>query len=246
MHINAGIEALAVILVLGRRLGWPKDPMPPHSLPLTLLGTGILWFGWFGFNAGSALGANAVAAQAFMNTFLAAAAGMIGWLIVERLKAGHATTLGAASGAVAGLVAITPCAGFVGGMAPIVIGAIAGIVCYLAIMLKFKFRYDDSLDVVAVHLVGGILGSLLLGLFADASVNEAGADGVFFGGGWSLFGEQVLAVVAVLIYSFIVSGIIALALKFVLPQGIRVSEEDEETGLDLTQHSETGYALERA
>ena len=148
--------------------------MPPHSLPLTLLGTGILWFGWFGFNAGSALAANVVAAQAFLNTFVAAAAAMIGWLIVERLKAGHATTLGAASGAVAGLVAITPCAGFVGGLAPIVIGAIAGVVCYLAISLKFKFGYDDSLDVVAVHLVGGLIGSILLGLFADASVNAAG------------------------------------------------------------------------
>jgi Amt family ammonium transporter len=245
VHINAGIAALALVLLLGRRIGWPKDPMPPHSLPLTLLGAGILWFGWFGFNAGSALAANEIAAQAFTNTFLAAAAAMLGWLIVERLKTGHATTLGAASGLVAGLVAITPCAGFVGGVAPLIIGFIAGVVCYLAIMLKFRFKYDDSLDVVAVHLVGGIIGSVLLGLFADLSVNEAGADGVFFGGGWSLFGEQVLAVVSVMAYSFIVTGIIALALKFVLPNGIRVTEEDEETGLDLTQHSETGYALER-
>jgi Amt family ammonium transporter len=245
VHINAGIAALALVLLLGRRIGWPKDPMPPHSLPLTLLGAGILWFGWFGFNAGSALAANEIAAQAFTNTFLAAAAAMLGWLIVERLKTGHATTLGAASGLVAGLVAITPCAGFVGGVAPLIIGFIAGVVCYLAIMLKFRFKYDDSLDVVAVHLVGGIIGSVLLGLFADLSVNEAGADGVFFGGGWSLFGEQVLAVVSVMAYSFIVTGIIALALKYVLPNGIRVTEEDEETGLDLTQHSETGYALER-
>src|SRR6185312_15981165 len=171
VHINAGIAALAVVLVIGRRRGWPRSPMPPHSLPLTLLGTGILWFGWFGFNAGSALGANGLAAQAFMNTFVAAAAGMLGWLIVERVKAGHATTLGAASGAVAGLVAITPCAGFVGGLSPIAIGAIAGVVCYLAIQLKFRFRYDDSLDVIAVHLVGGIIGSILLGLFADGAVN---------------------------------------------------------------------------
>ena len=173
--------------------------MPPHSLPLTLLGTGILWFGWFGFNAGSALAANTVAAQAFMNTFVAAAAAMLGWLIVERLKAGHATTLGAASGAVAGLVAITPCAGFVGGIAPIIIGLIAGVVCYLAISLKFRLGYDDALDVVGVHLVGGILGSILLGLFADASVNALGRDGVFFGGGWGLFGEQLLAVGVVMI-----------------------------------------------
>jgi ammonium transporter, Amt family len=245
VHVNAGAGALALVLLLGRRRGWPQHPMPPHSLPLTLLGTGILWFGWFGFNAGSALGANLVAAQAFLNTFVAAAAGMLGWLIVERLKSGHATTLGAASGAVAGLVAITPCAGFVGGLAPIAIGAIAGAVCYLAIGLKFRFGYDDSLDVVAVHLVGGLIGSILLGLFADASVNSAGKDGVFFGGGWGLFGEQVLAVSVVLAFSLVVSLIIGFVLDKVLPQGIRVSEEDEETGLDLTQHSEQGYALER-
>jgi ammonium transporter, Amt family len=245
VHINAGAAALALVLLLGKRKGWPREPMPPHSLPLTLLGTGILWFGWFGFNAGSALGANLVAAQAFMNTFVAAAAAMLSWLIVERIKDGHATTLGGASGAVAGLVAITPCAGFVGGMAPIVIGGIAGAVCYLAIQLKFKFGYDDSLDVVAVHLVGGIIGSVLLGLFADASVNEAGKDGAFFGGGWGLFGEQVLAVVVVLVFSFVVSYAIGWVLKTVLPGGLRVSEEDEDSGLDLTQHSETGYALER-
>ncbi|MEY2460917.1 MAG: ammonium transporter, Amt family, partial [Acidimicrobiaceae bacterium] len=221
--------------------GWPGEPMPPHSLPLTLLGTGILWFGWFGFNAGSALAANGVAAQAFMNTFVAAAAAMLGWLAVERLKTGHATTLGAASGAVAGLVAITPCAGFVGGLAPIAIGAIAGGVCFLAIQLKIRFRYDDSLDVIAVHLVGGIIGSILLGLFADDAVNPAGKDGAFLGGGWGLFGEQVLAVAVVLAFSFIVSGLIGLALKAVLPGGIRVSEEDEDAGLDITQHAETAY-----
>ncbi len=245
VHVNAGAGALALVFLLGKRRGWPKEPMPPHSLPLTLLGTGILWFGWFGFNAGSALAADGVAAQAFLNTFVAASAAMIGWLIVERLKSGHATTLGAASGAVAGLVAITPCAGFVGGLAPVAIGAIAGAVCYLAISLKFKFGYDDSLDVVAVHLVGGLVGSILLGLFADASVNPAGADGVFFGGGWHLFGEQVLAVAAVGAFSFVVSYAIGLVLKVVLPKGIRVSQDDEEVGLDLTQHSETGYALER-
>jgi Amt family ammonium transporter len=245
VHVNAGAGALALVLLLGKRIGWPREAMPPHSLPLTLLGTGILWFGWFGFNAGSALAADFVAAQAFMNTFVAAAAAMIGWLIVERLKAGHATTLGAASGAVAGLVAITPCAGFVGGLAPVAIGLIAGAVCYLAISLKFRFGYDDSLDVIAVHLVGGIIGSILLGLFADASVNPAGKDGVFFGGGWSLFGEQVLAVAVVMVFSFVVSGIIGLVLKTVLPKGIRVSEEEEQEGLDLTQHSEVAYSLER-
>ena len=245
VHVNAGAGALALILLLGRRRGWPHDPMPPHSLPLTLLGTGILWFGWFGFNAGSALAANGVAAQAFLNTFVAAAAAMLGWLVVERLESGHATTLGAASGAVAGLVAITPCAGFVGGLAPVVIGAVAGAVCFLAIQLKYRFRYDDSLDVIAVHLVGGIIGSVLLGLFADDAVNPAGKDGVFFGGGWGLFGEQVLAVAVVLVFSFVVSGLIGLGLKAVLPGGIRVSDDEEDAGLDLSQHAETGYALER-
>ncbi|MGZ8764957.1 MAG: ammonium transporter [Acidimicrobiia bacterium] len=245
VHVNAGAGALALVLILGKRLGWPKDHMPPHSLPWTLIGTGILWFGWFGFNAGSALGANFVAAQAFMNTFVAAAAAMIGWLIVERIRTGHATTLGAASGAVAGLVAITPCAGFVGGLAPVAIGFAAGVICVLAISLKFKFGYDDSLDVIAVHLVGGIIGSVLLGLFADASVNELGKDGVFFGGGWSLFGEQVLAVAVVGVFSFVVSGVIGLVLKAAMPKGVRVSEEDEEVGLDLTQHSETAYAYDR-
>jgi Amt family ammonium transporter len=245
VHVNAGAAALVLCIVLGARRGWPREAMPPHSLPLTMLGTGILWFGWFGFNAGSALGANSVAAQAFINTFVAASAAMLGWLVVERVRAGHATTLGAASGAVAGLVAITPCAGFVGAVPSIIIGAIAGIVCYLAIQLKFRFKYDDSLDVVAVHLVGGLLGSILLGLFADASVNAAGADGVFYGGGWSLFGEQVLAVAAVFAFSAVVTGVIAYVLKAVLPQGIRVSPEDEVVGLDLTQHSEVGYSLDR-
>src|SRR3954454_10155142 len=190
VHINAGIAALAVVIVLGKRRGWPREQMHPHSLPLTLLGTGILWFGWFGFNAGSALGANGLAAQALLNTHLAAAAAMLGWLIVERIKDGHATTLGAASGAVAGLVAITPCAGFVGGMAPIVIGFLAGAICMLAVSLKFRFGFDDSLDVVGVHLGGGIVGSLLLGLFADTAINSAGRDGVFFGGGAGLLAEQ--------------------------------------------------------
>jgi ammonium transporter, Amt family len=246
VHVNAGAGALALVLLLGRRRGWPREAMPPHSLPLTLLGTGILWFGWFGFNAGSALAANSVAAQAFLNTFVAAAAAMLGWLIVERLKTGHATTLGGASGAVAGLVAITPCAGFVGGLAPVIIGALAGAVCFLAIQLKYRFRYDDALDVIAVHLVGGIIGSILLGLFADDAVNAAGKDGVFLGGGWSLFGEQVLAVVVVLVFSFAVSALIGVALMRALPRGIRVTPEEEDTGLDLTQHAETGYAIERA
>ncbi|MFL6242643.1 MAG: ammonium transporter [Acidimicrobiia bacterium] len=245
VHINAGIAALAAVFLLGKRRGWPNHPMPPHALPFTLIGAGILWFGWFGFNAGSALKGDGIAAQALVNTHLAAAAAMLGWLVVERLRTGHATTLGAASGLVAGLVAITPCAGFVGGMAPIYIGLIAGAVCALAVSLKFKFGYDDSLDVVGVHLVGGLAGSLLLGFFADATINPAGADGVFLGGGFGLFGEQVLAVVATLVWSFVVTFGIVFVLSKVLPGGIRVSEEDEDTGLDLSQHSETGYALER-
>jgi ammonium transporter, Amt family len=245
VHINAGIAALAAVFILGRRRGWPNHPMPPHALPFTLIGAGILWFGWFGFNAGSALKGDGIAAQALVNTHMAAAAAMLGWLVVERLRTGHATTLGAASGLVAGLVAITPCAGFVGGMAPIYIGLIAGAVCALAVSLKFKFGYDDSLDVVGVHLVGGLAGSLLLGFFADATINPAGADGVFLGGGFGLFGEQVLAVVATLVWSFVVTFGIVFVLSKVLPGGIRVSEEDEDTGLDLSQHSETGYALER-
>jgi Amt family ammonium transporter len=245
VHINAGIAALAAVFLLGKRRGWPGHPMPPHALPFTLIGAGILWFGWFGFNAGSALKGDGIAAQALVNTHMAAAAAMLSWLAVERLRTGHATTLGAASGLVAGLVAITPCAGFVGGMAPIYIGLIAGGVCALAVSLKFKFGYDDSLDVVGVHLVGGLVGSLLLGFFADAAINPAGADGVFLGGGFGLFGEQVLAVVATMVWSFAVTFGIVFVLSKVLPGGIRVSEDDEDTGLDLSQHSETGYALER-
>jgi ammonium transporter, Amt family len=246
VHINAGIAALAAVLVIGRRRGWPQHPMPPHSLPLTLLGTGILWFGWFGFNAGSALGANGLAAQAFVNTNMAAAAAMLGWLLFERLRGGHATTLGAASGAVAGLVAITPCAGYVGGMVPIYIGLIAGAICFFACSIKFKFGYDDALDVVGVHLVGGIVGSLLLGLFADRAFNPAVThQGVFVNGSWELMGDQLIAVVATLVWSGVITLVIVKVLDLVIPGGIRVSDEDEETGLDLTQHSEVGYALER-
>lgn len=245
VHINAGAAALAVVLVLGKRKGWPKHPMPPHSLPLSVLGAGILWFGWFGFNAGSALAADGLAVQALVNTHLAAAAAMLARLVVERVVKGHATTLGAATGAVAGLVAITPAAGFVGGLAPIAIGLIAGVICYAAVNVKFRFGYDDSLDVIGVHLAGGMVGSLLVGFFADTAINSGGRDGVFFGGGWALFGEQLLAVGVTIVFSFTVTYLICLGLRALMPGGIRVSEEDEETGLDLTQHSEVGYALER-
>jgi len=245
VHINAGIAALAVVLVLGKRRGWPKNPMPPHSLPFTLIGAGILWFGWFGFNAGSALGGNALAAQAMVNTHLAAAAAMLSWLAVERMKSGHATTLGAASGCVAGLVAITPCAGFVGGMAPVYIGLVAGALCYLAVSLKFRFGYDDSLDVIGVHLIGGIVGSLLVAFFADASVNSVVGEneGIFLGGGTELLVDQIVAVVATIVFSFVVTYVIAFVIDKTM--GIRVTEEDEEIGLDQTQHAEAGYSLER-
>ena len=243
VHINAGIAALVAVIVIGRRRGWPNHPSPPHSLPLTLLGTGILWFGWFGFNAGSALAANGIAAQAFINTHLAASAAMLGWLLFERIRGGHATTLGAASGAVAGLVAITPCAGFVGAMAAICIGALAGAICYFAVSVKFRFGYDDALDVIGVHLVGGLVGSMLLGLFADASVNANVVNpGLFHGGGFTLLGYQAVASVSVLAFSLVVSLALAKGIDVVI--GLRVSEEDERTGLDLSQHAETAYAFD--
>jgi Amt family ammonium transporter len=239
IHVNAGVAALAIVLVLGNRKGWPREAMPPHNLPFTVLGTGILWFGWFGFNAGSALAANGLAAQALVNTHLAAAAAMCGWLVVEKLKAGHATTLGAASGAVAGLVAITPCAGFVGGMSPIFIGLIAGVVCYLALSLKTKFGFDDSLDVIAVHLVGGILGAVLLGFFADVKVNALGFNGVFFGGGTELLQDQLVALGATIVFSFVITWVVAKILDSTI--GLRVSAEDELVGLDQSQHAESAY-----
>jgi Amt family ammonium transporter len=239
VHINAGAAALAVILVLGNRKGWPREAMPPHNLPFVMLGTGILWFGWFGFNAGSALLANGLAAQALVNTHLAAASGMLAWLVVEKLRAGHATTLGAASGAVAGLVAITPCAGFVGGAAPIIIGLVAGAVCYLALTLKTRFNFDDSLDVVAVHLIGGISGALLLGLFADTKVNSLGFDGVLFGGGSKLLVNQLIAIGATFVFSFAITLAAAKILDATI--GLRVSAEDELVGLDQSQHAEAAY-----
>ncbi|MGH9247563.1 MAG: ammonium transporter [Acidimicrobiales bacterium] len=242
VHINAGIAALAIILVVGKRRGYPNEAMPPHSLPLTLLGAGILWFGWFGFNAGSALGTGGeggatgqLAAQAFVNTHMAAAAAMLGWLLIERIKGGHATTLGAASGLVAGLVAITPCAGYVSGFASIAIGAIAGIVCYLALGLKKAFGFDDSLDVVAVHLVGGVVGSLLLGFFADEALG-----GLLFGGGGELLLDQLVAVGATILFSFVLSFVIAKVVDVTV--GLRVDEADEVEGLDLSQHAETAYS----
>ncbi len=242
VHINAGAAALAAVIVLGKRKGWPGEAMPPHSLPFTLLGAGILMFGWFGFNAGSALASDGLAAQAFINTFLAASAGMLGWLLVERFKSGHPTTLGAASGIVAGLVAITPCAGFVEAWASMVIGAIAGGLCFLAVSLKYRLGYDDSLDVVGVHLVGGLVGSLLLGLFATDAVNSAVVDeGLFLGGGATLLIYQVIASAATFAFSFGLSFVIMKVLDLVI--GVRVTDDGEDAGLDTTQHAETAYSL---
>ena len=242
IHINAGVAALAFVLVLGKRRGWPSEGMPPHSMPLTVLGAGILFFGWFGFNGGSALAADGIAVQAFMNTFLAGAAATMSWILAERIKDGHFTTLGAASGAVAGLVAITPCAGFVPSMASILIGIVAGVLCFLAIQLKYKFGYDDALDVVGVHMIGGIVGGLLLGLFADSTVNPSiKYEGLFMGGDGRLLGEQALAIAVVLVWSFVATFIIVKALDATL--GLRVDAEGEVLGLDRSQHAETAYNL---
>ncbi len=238
IHINAGVAALAVVIVVGNRKGHGTVAMPPHNLPLTLLGTGILWFGWIGFNAGSGLAANGVAAQALVNTHLAAATGMLGWLLMEKLKAGHATTLGAASGAVAGLVAITPCAGFVGGAAPLIIGAAAGVLCFLALGIKEKMNWDDSLDVIAVHLVGGVVGTLLLGLFADTAINGE-YDGLFYGGGGELLKDQFVAAIVVGAFSFVVTFAIAKVIESTM--GLRVDEDAELEGLDQSQHAESAY-----
>jgi len=241
IHVNAGIAALAAVLVLGKRKGWPGEGHPPHSMPLVMIGAGILWFGWFGFNAGSAAAANGQAVQAFMNTFLAAAAAGLAWAVVEKLRDGHFTNLGAASGIVAGLVAITPAAGFVAGMSPIWIGLIAGVICCFAVGWKTKGGYDDALDVVAVHFVGGLIGSLLIGLFADPVF--FGGDflaGAFYGGGFELLGAQAIGNLATIGYCFVVTTIIMLALKATI--GVRVSDEVESSGLDLAEHAETAYS----
>jgi ammonium transporter, Amt family len=240
VHINAGAAALALTFVLGRRRGWGKDPMRPHNLPLVVLGASLLWFGWFGFNAGSALGANGLSAIAFINTQVATAAAAMAWIVVEKIRDGHSTTLGVASGAVAGLVAITPACAAVGPVGAIVVGVVAGVLCSLAVGLKFKFGYDDSLDVVGVHLVGGLVGTLLIGFLATATVT-GGVEGLFFGGGFTQLGKQAVAAGAVLAYSFIVTFIIGKAIDLVI--GFRVTEEDEETGVDVTTHAETGYEL---
>ena len=242
VHINAGAAGLALALVLGKRNGWPKAPTRPHNLPLVLLGAGLLWFGWFGFNAGSALGASQTAALALLNTQIAAAAAVIGWIVVERLRDGHATSLGAASGGVAGLVAITPACAFIAPWAAVLLGLVAGGVCALAVGLKYKFGYDDSLDVVGVHLVGGVIGSLWIGFFATTGVNTAGRDGLFYGDHkLGLLGDQLTGVFAVAIYSFVLTYIIGTVIHKTI--GFRVTSDQEEEGIDLIEHAETAYEL---
>jgi Amt family ammonium transporter len=240
VHINAGIAALALVFALGPRKGYGAEPMRPHSLPLTLIGTGILWFGWFGFNAGSALAADGIAINAFVTTQIAAAVAALAWVVAEWMKSGKPTTLGAASGAVAGLVAITPGAGFVSPMSAIVIGLAGGFLCFGAVSLKSRFGYDDSLDVVGVHLAGGIVGSVLLGVFAQTSVNESVPDGLLFGGG-AFFIKQVVAVLAVMAFTFVASYILARIVKALV--GLRVDENQETEGLDISLHEERGYVL---
>ena len=239
VHANSGAAGLAMALVLGRRRGWPEDPMRPHNLPLMLMGAAMLWFGWFGFNAGSALAANTLAAYAFVNTTLAASTGLLAWMAVEHSRFGKATTLGAASGAVAGLVAITPAAGFVNPGCALLIGIAAGAGCALAVSVKSWLRVDDSLDVVGVHLAGGLIGSLAVGLFATTSINPAGADGLFFGGGYRLLVAQAVAAAAVVSYSFAVTWGLASVLDRLV--GNRVTAREEERGLDLALHGETAY-----
>jgi Amt family ammonium transporter len=241
VHINAGIAALACIVYMGKRKGFPHDAVRPHNVPMVIIGASILWFGWFGFNGGSALGANGLAGTAFVATHLGAAAAMLGWLIPEWIQHKTPTTIGAATGAVAGLVAITPAAGFVEPWAAVIIGFAGGLVCYIFVAMKPKIGYDDSLDVVGVHFIGGIVGALLTGVFATTAVNAAGADGLLYGNPGQVM-KQVIAIVATIVYSFVASMVILFITDKVV--GVRVSEDDEQEGLDLSQHSETAYTAE--
>ncbi|OJY47312.1 MAG: ammonia channel protein [Pseudonocardia sp. 73-21] len=239
VEINSGASALALALVLGKRRNWPREPMRPHNLPNVLLGTGLLWFGWFGFNAGSALAAGAVAGNAFVTTMTASAAAVISWLALEHRLDGRPTSLGGASAAVAGLVAITPACGFVDTVGALVIGLLAGVVCQLAIRLKYRLGYDDSLDVVAIHGVGGLLGMLLIGLFATVAVNPAGADGLLYGGGLGQLGRQAVAVLATVAFAFTVTYVLAWLISRTI--GFRVDPEVESEGIDEAEHAETAY-----
>ncbi len=242
VHMNAGIAALACVLYLGKRRGYPQDAMRPHNVPMVVIGASILWFGWFGFNAGSALAANGLAGSAFVATHLGAAAAMLGWLIPEWMQHKAPTAIGAATGAVAGLVAITPAAGYVEPWAAVIIGFAGGLICYIAVSLKGRLKYDDSLDVVGVHFVGGLVGALLTGVFATTAINEAGADGLLYGNPGQL-GKQAIAAVGTTVYSLIATFVI-LFITDKLVGGLRVSEDEELSGLDLSQHSETAYTAE--
>lgn len=239
VEIASGASALALAIVLGPRIGFKQDSMRPHNLPFVLLGVGLLWFGWFGFNAGSALAANGTAAAIFLNTLVAGCLGMLGWLTVEQVRDGKPTTFGAASGVVAGLVAITPSCGTVNTLGALIVGLLAGVVCSFAVGLKFKLNYDDSLDVVGVHFVGGVVGVVLIGLLAT-DVMTGGARGLFYGGGFAQLGKQLLAMAVVAAYAFTATFVLGKIIDKVM--GFRVSAEDETAGVDFTQHAETAYA----
>ncbi|PPK98537.1 Amt family ammonium transporter [Kineococcus xinjiangensis] len=240
VHINAGAAGLALALVLGKRRGFGREPMRPHNLPLVMLGAGLLWFGWFGFNAGSALAADNTASVVWVNTLVATSAAVLGWLLTERLRDGHATSLGAASGAVAGLVAITPACSSVSPLGAIAIGLVAGVLCALAVGLKYRFGYDDSLDVVGVHLVGGLWGTIAIGFLATADA-PAGVAGLFHGGGVDLLWRQAVGALAVLAFSFVLTLVIGIVLQKTI--GFRIDADDEVAGIDQTEHAETGYDL---
>jgi len=240
VHISSGASALAAVLIISKRKGYGKEQFIPHNLPMTLTGTAILWFGWFGFNAGSALGSNGLAAAAFVNTHVAAATASLSWMFAEWIHHGRPTTLGAASGAVAGLVAITPAAGFVSPVSALIIGGLAGVICYGAVMAKAKLGYDDSLDVVGIHGVGGTWGALATGLFASTVVNPDAANGLFFGNPGQLW-IQFLSVIVTCLFTFAMTLVILKVLDLVM--GLKVSEEEEIRGLDVTQHSEAGYSF---
>jgi Amt family ammonium transporter len=240
VHINAGAAALALAIILGKRLGWKRDPMRPHNLTLVMIGAGLLWFGWFGFNAGSAIAAGTTAATVWVNTMVATGAASLGWLITERIRDGHATSLGAASGIVAGLVAITPSCSSVSPVGAIIVGVLAGVICALAVGLKYKLGYDDSLDVVGVHLFGGLWGTLAVGFLATEAA-PAGVNGLFYGGGLDQLWRQAVGAFSVLAFSLIMTLLIGLLLHKTV--GFRVSDEEEQAGVDESQHAETGYDL---
>lgn len=238
VHINAGVAGLVLAVILGKRAGWPGTPMRPHNLPFVMLGAGLLWFGWYGFNAGSAVSSGGLAGTTFITTTIATAAAMLCWLLTERIRDGHATSLGGASGVVAGLVAITPACSSVNVVGALAIGATAGVLCALAVGLKFKFGFDDSLDVVGVHLVGGLVGTLMVGLVAAPEAPAAVA-GLFYGGGTDQLWRQAVGAFAVLGYSAVVTAILALLLKHTI--GLRLDREVEAAGVDEAEHAETAY-----